>query len=112
MHPTELAIWTCLAIMLSTSAIQWTFLIRLKKRHPDQWEHAGSPTIMSDQSLTSAFGTVMYLQSRAYTYSDYQEGIRYCERFRFPMVVGYWITVAAVSSAVIVGLVNGWPPGW
>ena len=67
---------------------------------------------MTDQSITSAYGTISYLQSAGYVSSGSIAGINFCKKFRYPMVVGYWVTVAAITTAIIVSILNGWPPHW
>lgn len=111
-HPTSIAILVTVLTMVTTSAIQWSFLLGLKKRHPHQWRHAGSPTIWTDQSLFSAWPTVRYLQHKAYASSGDGAGIAFCSERRLPMVFGYWMTFAVFVTAVLVAISYGWPPGW
>lgn len=79
--------------LLATSIIQWTFLLRLKSKHREHWYHAGNPTIWSDQSFISAWPTVKYMQSKMYLSSGSESGISFCNLFRLPMVLGYWLTI-------------------
>ncbi|MDE1465573.1 hypothetical protein [Spartinivicinus poritis] len=109
-HPTAYSIVTIISTMLLTSIIQWIFLIVLKRRHRDQWYHAGTPTIWSDQSLLSAWLTIKYLQNKLYLSSGSAGGIHFCKLFRLPMVLGYWLTIAIFSVGIIVCIMNGWPP--
>src|SRR5690554_2015677 len=111
-HPTAIAIVVIAATMLATSLIQWTFLVLLRRRHSAQWFHAGCPTIWSDKSFISAWPTVRYLQSRSYWSSGDHAGAKFCHKFRYPMVVGYWLTIAVFTAGVSVAVLNGWPPSW
>jgi hypothetical protein len=111
-HPTAYAIAIVVCTMLTTSVIQWVFLLRLKVKHREQWYHAGSPTIWSDQSIISAWPTVRYLQNKMYQSSGSISGINFCNTFRLPMVVGYWFTILVFGVGIVVSLVNGWPPTW
>ena len=111
-HPTAVAIAIVITTMLATSLIQWTFLIRLRCSHRSQWLHAGSPTIWSDQSFLSAWPTIRYLQNKAYLSSGDPGGARFCGRFRAPMVIGYWLTMAVFVGGIIVSVQNGWPSSW
>ena len=111
-HPTAYAIVIVVSTMLTTSVIQWIFLLRLKAKHREQWHHAGNPTIWSDQSLISAWPTVRYLQNKMYSSSGSMPGINFCNTFRLPMVLGYWVTILVFCVGVVVSVVNGWPPTW
>jgi hypothetical protein len=111
-HPTAYAVIAVIITMLTTSIIQWAFLLILKSKHKSQWHHAGNPTIWSDQSFISAWPTIRYLQNRMYISSGSEQGINFCENFRIPMVIGYWLTISVFIVGVIVGLINGWPPSW
>jgi len=111
-HPTAYAVVSVVSIMLTTSIIQWTFLIKLKNKHQKQWLHAGSPTIWSDQDFISALPTVKYLKNKDYLMSGCVNGINLCNRFRAPMWHGYWITVLAFCVGITVGVLNGWAPTW
>jgi hypothetical protein len=61
MHPTAIALIYFLGMLIIGSAIQWTFLIKLKKHHSVQWEHAGKPTIFNNGDLIKAWPTTKYL---------------------------------------------------
>lgn len=111
-HPTAYAVIVVISTMLLTSIIQWAFLIRLRSKYSNQWIHAGSPTIWSDQSLLSAWPTIKYLQAKQYTSSGNFEGIQFCNYFRYPMVMGYWVTIFMFIGGVIIGINSGWPPSW
>ncbi len=111
-HPTAYAIVVVVATMLTTSLIQWVFLIGLKNKHREQWYHAGNPTIWSDQSFISAWSTVKYLQFKNYKSSSDIHGVSFCNVFRLPMVIGYWVTILVFTGGVIVSVINGWPPTW
>ena len=111
-HPTAYAIVSVIVVMLATSLVQWTFLIKLKKHHAQQWDHAGNPTIWSDQSLLSAWPTIKYLQNKTYVSSRDTDGIKFCDSFRLPMIIGYWVTVAAFIMCLVVWMLNGWPSSW
>jgi hypothetical protein len=111
-HPTVLAISIVVATMLATSLIQWTFLVLLRRRHLNQWRHAGSPTIWSDQSFISAWPTIRYLQNQGYWSSGDNDGAQFCHRFRYPMVIGYWLTIFVFAGGVYVAFENGFPPSW
>src|SRR5690554_400232 len=111
-HPSAIAIVTVVATMFATSLVQWTFLVLLRRRHSTQWRHAGAPTIWSDQSLMSSWPTVRYLQNQTYWNSGDSAGARFCHKFRFPMVVGYWLTISVFAAGVYVVWANGLPPSW
>ena len=106
-HPTAYAILIVVCTMLATSIIQWTFLIRLKSKHREQWYHAGNPTIWSDQSFISAWPTVKYMQSKMYLSSGSESGINFCSLFRLPIVFGYWLTILVFVLGVSVSMING-----
>jgi hypothetical protein len=111
-HPTGIAILVTLVAMLAGSVVQYTFLRSLRRRHPMQWQHAGSPTIWSDQSLLSAWPTISYLTHRRYRGSNDPQGVAHCEAYRTAMLALYWVTACAFAVAVIVGFVFGWPQQW
>lgn len=98
--------------MLGGSAIQYTFLRGLAKRHAAQWHHAGKPTIWTDQSVLSAWPTVRYLQRQAFRASGDAAGIAFCRRYRMSMVIGYWSTVAAFAALLLSLFTVGWPTAW
>ncbi len=111
-HPTAIAVIIAILTMFFSSLIQWTFLIRLRSKHNSQWIHAGSPTIWSDQSFISAWPTIQYLKNKQYVLSGNAEGINFCGKFRYPMIIGYWTTIIVFVAVIIVGIINGWPPSW
>jgi hypothetical protein len=111
-HPTTYAVIITIITMLVTSVIQWTFLLRLKKSHTEQWLHAGSPTIWSDQSILSAWPTIKYLQQKIYLSSENMSGINFCNKFRSPMLIGYWLTVIVICGCIVVAIINGVPQSW
>jgi hypothetical protein len=111
-HPTAIAILATVAAMVTGSGVQYAFLRALRRRYPTQWQHAGRPTIWSDQSLVSAWPTISHLTHRRYRDSNDPSGITHCEAYRTAMLVLYWLTVSAFVSAVVIGLVFGWPPQW
>jgi len=111
-HPTTYAVILTIITMLITSVIQWTFLLRLKKSHKEQWHHAGSPTIWTDQSILSAWPTIKYLQQRLYLSSEDISGIDFCNKFRSPILIGYWLTVTVICGVILVAIINGIPPSW
>jgi hypothetical protein len=111
-HPTAIAFIFFLIMLIAGSCIQWPFLIKLKKHHPLQWEHAGSPTIMNNGDLTKAWSTTKYLLDRRYEESEIIEGIEFCELFRLPMLIGYFFSASTIPICFISLLNFGWPAGW
>ena len=76
-HPTVITLIYFLGMLIVGSAIQWTFLIKLKKHHPEQWEHAGKPTIFNNGDLVKAWPTTKYLIKKLYTESNLTSGIQF-----------------------------------
>ena len=110
-HPTSIALMFFLIMLVIGSAIQWTFLIKLKKHHSILWVHAGKPTIINNGDLVSAWGTTRYLMNRDYNQSENDDGIRFCESFRGAMFYGYFLTASSVPIFIFSIFVFGWPEG-
>lgn len=51
---------------------------------------------------------MLYLLNRDYLGSLDEPGIRYCERYRVPMLVAYGVTVTAGIAAVVALALGGW----
>ena len=51
-HPTAYAVVIVVTTLLATSLVQWAFLLGLKRRHRQQWNHAGNPTIWAIRALS------------------------------------------------------------
>lgn len=111
-HPTAIALGVLIAAMCGGSLVQFLFLRGLRKHHPNQWQHAGCPTIWSDQSLISAWPTIRYLQQRAFCTSGDKPGAAFCQRYRPPMLIGYWLTVASFAAVLVLLFTAGWPRQW
>lgn len=90
------------------SVVSMAFLGRLKARHPQLWMHAEQPPRWQDRTLLSARSTMLYLLNRDYLGSLDEPGIRYCERYRVPMLVAYGVTVTAGIVAVVALAFGGW----
>jgi hypothetical protein len=112
MHPTAIALMYFIGMLIIGSGIQWTFLIRMKKNHPEQWEHAGKPTIMNNGDLVKAWPTTMYLMKRSYNESNSSTGINFCNTYRLPMIYGYFLTAISVPLFFACIFLFGWPEGW
>jgi len=112
MHPTAIALIYFLGMLIIGSAIQWTFLIKLKKHHSVQWEHAGKPTIFNNGDLIKAWPTTKYLLKKLYVDSGSNEGVKFCNSFRNSMIYGYFLTGSTVPLFLVSMLIFGWPPGW
>ena len=111
-HPTAIALIYFLGMLVIGSAIQWTFLIKLKKHHPEQWEHAGKPTIMNNGDLVKAWPTTKYLINKLYEESNSSSGIKFCNVYRSPMIYGYFLTAISVPAFFASIFMFGWPQGW
>ncbi|WP_445426299.1 hypothetical protein [Alishewanella sp. HL-SH06] len=111
-HPTAIALIYFLGMLVIGSAIQWTFLIKLKKHHPEQWQHAGTPTIISNGDLVKAWPTTKYLKQKLYKESNSSSGIKFCDLYRSPMIYGYFLTAISVPLFFASILLFGWPPAW
>ena len=112
LHPTIMAVIYLLSMMIIGSAIQWTFLIKLKKHHPQQWARAGNPTIMNNGDLMKAWPTTKYLMKSKFKESGCVEGTSFCLKFRNPMVYSYFLACSSFLMFFISIFVFGWPPGW
>jgi hypothetical protein len=112
LHPTAIALGLLIAAMCGGSLVQFLFLRGLRKHYPNQWQHAGRPTIWSDQSLISAWPTIQYLQQNAFCGSSDRAGVAFCQRYRFPMLPGYWLTVATFTAFLALLFTVGWPVQW
>ena len=108
-HPSAIIAITTGAMVIIGGIVQWVFLIGLRRKHSEQWHHAGSPTIWSDQSLFSAWPTVKYMQNKEYLTSGDASGIIFCNFFRIPFVLLYWSTVISFVALVISIFIFGWP---
>ena len=111
-HPTVVALIYFLGMLVVGSAIQWTFLIKLKKHHSEQWLHAGEPTIMNNGDLVKAWPTTKYLMNKLYVDSGSRSGIDFCNSFRFPMLCGYFLTAISIPLFFLSIFIFGWPQGW
>lgn len=110
-HPTVIALIYFLGMWVIGSAIQWTFLIKLKKHHVEQWEHAGKPTIFNNGDLVKAWPTTKYLIKRFYIGSNSKSGIQFCNVYRFPMIYGYFLTAISLPLFIASIFLFGWPQG-
>lgn len=111
-HPTAISLIFFLGMLIIGSAIQWTFLIKLKKHHTGQWEHAGKPTIMNNGDLFKAWPTTKYMLKKLYRDSGNNNGISFCEFYRLPMIYGYFLTAISAPLLIISIFIFGWPVGW
>lgn len=111
MHPTAIALIYFLGMLIIGSAIQWTFLIKIKKHHPEQWEHAGKPTIMNNGDLVKAWPTTKYILKKLYNNSNSISGIKFCDTYRSSMIYGYFLTVISVPLFFASIFIFGWPEG-
>ena len=94
--------WTSFAVfavfLTVESVASWLFIRGSRKRHPVLWEHAGSPTLLGDSDLISAWGTTRYLMRREYESLNDRLGRQFAERLWLPMLIGYfgsWLSVGA-----------------
>lgn len=87
-HPTSIALGVLILAMCAGSVVQFVFLRGLRKHYPLQWDHAGRPTIWTDQSLMSAWPTIQYIQQRAYCASGDTAGAAFCHAYRAPLLTG------------------------
>ncbi len=86
--------WTSLAVfavfLTVESLASWSFIRGSRKSHPVLWEHAGSPTLLGDSDLISAWGTTRYLMRREYEVLEDSSDRQFAERLRLPMLIGYF----------------------
>jgi len=108
-HPTAITLIYFLGMLIIGSAIQWTFLIKLKKHHTVQWEHAGKPTIVNNGDLVKAWPTTKYLMKKNYTTSGSNTGIEFCQTYRSSMIYSYFLTAVSVPLFLLSIFVFGWP---
>ena len=111
-HPSAILAIALGVSMVISSIIQWSFLIGLRKKHKEQWIHAGSPTIWSDQSLMSAWPTVRYMKNKKYLDSYNELGIKFCHMYRVPFIFLYWSTVISFVLLMLSIFIFGWPKEW
>jgi len=107
-----MALGAFIFFMCAGSFIQFLFLRGLRKHHPLQWEHAGCPTIWTDQSLFSAWPTISYIRRRAYRESGDVAGIAICERYRIALLIGYWGTTSSFVLFFFLLFSVGCPEEW
>ncbi len=111
-HPTAVAVIVLASCMCIGSLVQWLFLLLLRRRYPQQWIHAGKPTLWTDQSLISAWPTIRYLQRGTFRVSGDRAGIAFCQRGKWPMIGFYWMTVICFLAVGVSIFVAGWPAQW
>lgn len=109
MHP----FWFSLSVFglfLTVEGIaSWVFIRRSRRLYPELWEHAGSPTLLGDGDLISAWPTNRYLLRRQYLQLDDATARNFAEKLRLPMLIGYFGSWAAVAGVLVSLLVFGKP---
>ncbi|WP_018623583.1 hypothetical protein [Kangiella aquimarina] len=96
--------WVTLTIfgvcLILESIISWIFIKGSQKKHPDLWEHSGSPTLMGNADLISAWPLNKYLMQRDYESVQCEKAKAFATKLRLPFVVSYFS--AAISSIVFI----------
>lgn len=109
MHPFW-ASFVVFALFLSVESVaSWVFIRRSRKLYRSLWEHAGSPTLLGDGDLISAWGTNRYLMRREYQSLRDDPGKQFAERMRLPMLIGYFGSWLAVLGFLICLFLFGKP---
>jgi hypothetical protein len=108
-HPTIVAGFLFVIGLCAESWFSWRFLHRLKHQHEKLWAEMGFRTIWTDAGLISAYGTIKYLKDRSYSGHDNANDIKFCEAYRMPMLITYWLAWAGLALFFISIFVFGGP---
>lgn len=92
--------------LIAESVTSWLFIRGSKKKHPALWEHAGSPTLMGNGDLLSAFPLIQYARRRDYAAVSDSEAVSFADRLRLPLIVTYWAAVASAMALIVTLLVG------
>ena len=103
--------------LVAESITSWRAIRTAQKRSPILWKHSGSPTLMGNGDLVSAWPLVKYYRDRAYftsvTYDDIDlppikdpEAIEFAEKLRRPLLLTYWAAWIGTGLFLVV-LIGG-----
>lgn len=105
--------WVSFAVffvcLIFESITSWIFIRRSKKYYPVLWEHAGSPTLMGNGDLVSAWPLTRYLLNKRYLEISCESSKSFAEKLRLPFLMGYFSAVVTVAIFFIVLFVFGSP---
>lgn len=105
MHPFWISFGLFAVFLTVESVASWVFIRRSRRNHPELWIHAGSPTLLGDSDLISAWPTVRYLLRREYRQIKDVNATTFAEQLRTPMLVGFfggWISATGVFACLFV----------
>jgi hypothetical protein len=74
---------------IAESVTSWLFIRGSRERYPAHWQHAGSPTIMGNANLMSAWPLLRYVAQRRNAMMEEEAPVSFADRFRWPMVISY-----------------------
>ena len=95
--------------LIGESVTSWIFIQGSKKKYPMLWKHAGSPTLMGNGDLFSAWPLAKYILKKRYLKIDCKDSIVFAEKLRFPFLAGYFSAIVTVIWCFVALLIFGVP---
>ncbi|MDP2562715.1 hypothetical protein [Psychrobium sp. 1_MG-2023] len=110
-HPTQGAALLLVLMLGIFYALYFTFLVKLKKWHPQLWLHTGLSVDSPVKVMVKAWVITGYLFNKRYDSSGLQNGILFCEDRRWSLILAYYFALASIFVFILSSLLFGLPGG-
>ncbi len=94
--------------LIAESVTSWIFIRGSKKKHSVLWRHAGSPTLLGNGDLISAWPLVRYVFQRRYASIGDMGAVSFADALRIPMVASYVAAMASVIAFFVIAYQEGY----